>query len=41
MSEKEYSEKFGDFKHVFTGVNMVDFIEIYVKKKIVMLSLFF
>ncbi len=25
MSESEYSEKFGDWKHVFTGVNMVDF----------------
>lgn len=25
MSEEEYSEKFGDFKHIFTGVNMVDF----------------
>ena len=25
MSENEYSEKFGDFRHIFTGVNMVDF----------------
>lgn len=25
MSESEYTEKFGDFKHIFTGVNMVDF----------------
>jgi len=25
MTEKEYTEKFGDWKHVFTGVNMVDF----------------
>lgn len=25
ISEKEYAEKFGDFKHIFTGVNMVDF----------------
>lgn len=25
MSEKEYTEKFGDWKHIFTGVNMVDF----------------
>lgn len=25
ISESEYKEKFGDFKHVFTGVNMVDF----------------
>ncbi len=25
LSEKEYTEKFGDFKHIFTGVNMVDF----------------
>ena len=25
ISEIEYTEKFGDFKHIFTGVNMVDF----------------
>lgn len=25
ISEKEYTEKFGDFKHIFTGVNMFDF----------------
>ena len=25
ISEAEYTEKFGDFKHIFTGVNMVDF----------------
>ncbi len=25
ISEQEYAEKFGDFKHIFTGVNMVDF----------------
>ena len=25
ISEKEYTEKFGDFKHIFTGVNIVDF----------------
>ena len=25
ISEKEYTEKFGDFKHIFTGVTMVDF----------------
>ena len=25
MSESEYSEKFGDWRHIFTGVNMVDF----------------
>lgn len=25
ISEKEYTEKFGDFKHIFTGINMVDF----------------
>ena len=25
ISEQEYTEKFGDFKHIFTGVNMVDF----------------
>lgn len=33
MSEKEYSEKFGDFKHVFTGVNMVDFYRDLCKKE--------
>ena len=25
LNEEEYREKFGDFRHVFTGVNMVDF----------------
>ncbi len=25
MTEEEYKEKFGDWKHIFTGVNMVDF----------------
>ncbi len=25
ISESEYIEKFGDFRHLFTGVNMVDF----------------
>lgn len=25
ITETEYIEKFGDFKHIFTGVNMVDF----------------
>lgn len=25
INEQEYTEKFGDFKHIFTGVNMVDF----------------
>jgi F420-0:gamma-glutamyl ligase len=25
MTEEEYTNKFGDFKHIFTGVNMVDF----------------
>ena len=25
MSESEYTKLFGDFKHIFTGVNMVDF----------------
>ncbi len=25
ITEEEYTEKFGDFKHIFTGVNMVDF----------------
>ena len=25
ISEEEYKEKFGEFKHIFTGVNMIDF----------------
>ncbi len=25
MSESEYTDKFGDWRHIFTGVNMVDF----------------
>lgn len=25
LNEEEYREKFGDFRHVFTGINMVDF----------------
>lgn len=25
MTESEYTEKFGDWRHIFTGVNMVDF----------------
>lgn len=25
MTENEYTEKFGDWRHIFTGVNMVDF----------------
>lgn len=25
LLEEEYREKFGDFKHIFTGINMVDF----------------
>lgn len=25
ISEREYKDKFGDFKHIFTGVNMIDF----------------
>ncbi len=25
ITEKEYFEKFGDFKHIFTGVNMIEF----------------
>ena len=33
MSEKEYSIRFGDFKHVFTGVNMVDFYRDLCKKE--------
>ena len=25
ITEEEYTKKFGDFKHIFTGINMVDF----------------
>ncbi len=33
ISEKEYNEKFGDFKHVFTGINMVEFYRDVVKNE--------
>ncbi len=33
MNEQEYTEKFGDFKHIFTGVNMVDFYRELAKKE--------
>lgn len=33
ISEKEYNEKFGDFKHIFTGINMVEFYRDVVKKE--------
>ena len=33
ISEKEYTEKFGTFKHIFTGVNMVDFYRDLVKSE--------
>lgn len=33
MSECEYTELFGDFKHIFTGVNMVDFYRDICKKE--------
>lgn len=33
ITEQEYTEKFGDFKHIFTGVNMVDFYRDVVKKE--------
>lgn len=33
IDEKTYYEKFGDFKHIFTGVNMVDFYKDLVKKE--------
>ena len=32
ISESEYEELFGDYKHVFTGVNMVDFYRDLAKK---------
>lgn len=33
MLESEYTELFGDFKHIFTGVNMVDFYRDICKKE--------
>lgn len=33
ISENEYTNKFGTFKHIFTGVNMVDFYRDLVKKE--------
>ena len=33
ISEEEYKDKFGDFKHIFTGVNMVDFYRDLAKKE--------
>lgn len=33
ISEEEYIKNFGDFKHVFTGVNMVDFYRDLVKNE--------
>ena len=33
ISESEYEKLFGDFKHVFTGVNMVDFYRDLAKKE--------
>lgn len=33
ITEQEYTEKFGDFKHIFTGVNMVDFYRNVVEKE--------
>ena len=33
MDEVEYREKFGDWKHIFTGVNMVDFYKELVEKE--------
>ena len=33
ISEEEYDDKFGDFKHIFTGINMVDFYRDLVKKE--------
>ena len=33
MSESEYTELFGDFKHIFTGVNMVDLYRDICKKE--------
>ena len=33
LSEEEYHEKFGDWKHIFTGVNMVDFYKDLIEKE--------
>lgn len=33
ISEEEYEDRFGDFKHIFTGINMVDFYRDLVKKE--------
>ncbi len=33
ISESEYTKKFGTFRHIFTGVNMVDFYRDLVKKE--------
>ena len=33
ISEKEYAEKFGDFVHPFTGINMVDFYRDLIEKE--------
>ena len=33
LSEEEYHEKFGDWKHIFTGVNMVDFYRDLIEKE--------
>lgn len=33
ISEKDYEEYFGDFKHPFTGINMIDFYRELVKKE--------
>ena len=33
ISESEYTKKFGTFKHIFTGVNMVDFYRDLVKSE--------
>lgn len=33
LSEDEYHEKFGDWKHIFTGVNMVDFYRELIEKE--------
>ncbi len=33
ISEEEYEEKFGDFKHSFTGVNIIDFYREVINKE--------
>jgi hypothetical protein len=33
ITEQEYRDKFGGWKHIFTGVNMVDFYRELIEKE--------